>query len=564
MLKKITLVAVFLLAVFLRTYNFPNNPPALYWEEAALGYDAYSILLTGKDHHGTPFPLAAFESFGDWKPAGYFYVLVPFIKLFGLTAFAVRLPTFLAGLSIVLGIAFIARKINVNPLIASAVAAVSPWLIQFSRSAWETTLATAFLVWGTILALRAVEQEKIRFWSLLAASTFYIFSMYTYHANRVSVPLLILGIIVLYVWKHKSEKRFPVDRLFKLNAVTLSLVAVISFILLIPFVKDMQSNTFTMRFRQTSIFSRLDLIEESNQLKEAAGNTVLSRILYHRYLLFAREISLNFLSHFNLHFLFLHGDKNIRHSTQFVGQLYHIELIFILVGIFVWLKKRKPLHLFFWYWMFVTILPASLTDATPHALRTLGAVAIFILLISTGIQTILIYLENLLAKFPTRIVKNSSRWLPALLIICLYIINFLPFWRYYTKIYPVVAAHEWQYGYKELMTAVTRLKNDSPDKPIYITREQGRPAAYYWFYAQTPPTEVQNANASAKKDQGEYLEFKNLHFIDKRSEIIANDGVIVSSQDFYDEITDEVPTRLISEVKNPDGSVVWMMYQLEE
>ena len=51
-LDKLLLSLILLLAIFLRFFNLSNNPPSLYWEEAALGYDAYSILKTGKDFHG--------------------------------------------------------------------------------------------------------------------------------------------------------------------------------------------------------------------------------------------------------------------------------------------------------------------------------------------------------------------------------------------------------------------------------------------------------------------------------------------------------------------------------
>ena len=103
MKNKALFFIIFVLAVFLRFYKLSSNPPSLYWEEAALGYDAYSILKTGKDFHGNKFPLVAFESFGDWKPSLYFYTLVPSIALFGLNEFAVRFPSaFFGSLTVLL------------------------------------------------------------------------------------------------------------------------------------------------------------------------------------------------------------------------------------------------------------------------------------------------------------------------------------------------------------------------------------------------------------------------------------------------------------------------------
>jgi 4-amino-4-deoxy-L-arabinose transferase-like glycosyltransferase len=103
-------LAIILISIFsfsIRLYKVTESPPAPYWEEVALGYDAYSILKTGKDHHGNPWPVVAFESFGDWKPTGYFYALVPFIAIFDLSVLAIRLPSVFAGTGIVFGLGWI-------------------------------------------------------------------------------------------------------------------------------------------------------------------------------------------------------------------------------------------------------------------------------------------------------------------------------------------------------------------------------------------------------------------------------------------------------------------------
>ena len=94
---KFLLVFIISLSIFLRFYQLDKNPPSLYWEEVALGYDAYSIFKTGKDHHGNPWPLVAFESFGDWKPSLYFYATVPSIAVFGLNEWGVRFPSAFFG-----------------------------------------------------------------------------------------------------------------------------------------------------------------------------------------------------------------------------------------------------------------------------------------------------------------------------------------------------------------------------------------------------------------------------------------------------------------------------------
>jgi len=90
------LVATLILASFLRLYHLGTNPPSLDWDEASLGYNAYSLLKTGADEYGNTWPLSI-RSFNDYKPPLYTYLTIPAVALFGLSEFAVRLPSALAG-----------------------------------------------------------------------------------------------------------------------------------------------------------------------------------------------------------------------------------------------------------------------------------------------------------------------------------------------------------------------------------------------------------------------------------------------------------------------------------
>ena len=66
------------LALVLRVWALGQVPPGIDADEAALGYNAYSLLKTGRDEYGVPHPLV-FESFGDYKRPVYFYFAIPSI-----------------------------------------------------------------------------------------------------------------------------------------------------------------------------------------------------------------------------------------------------------------------------------------------------------------------------------------------------------------------------------------------------------------------------------------------------------------------------------------------------
>src|SRR5512142_864595 len=86
------LILILILAGFLRLWQLGQAPPSPDWDEAALGYNAYSILKTGRDEYGTKFPLTL-RSYDDYKPPLYAYITIPSVAVFGLNVWSVRLPS---------------------------------------------------------------------------------------------------------------------------------------------------------------------------------------------------------------------------------------------------------------------------------------------------------------------------------------------------------------------------------------------------------------------------------------------------------------------------------------
>src|SRR3989344_4276055 len=188
-MKKVILLSIIILASFLRLYKLPSYPAGLNADEAALGYNAYSLLTTGRDELGRPWPVNL-ESFGDFKPAGYAYMLIPIIKIFGLTEFAVRLPSAIFGILAVLFIYLLVRELtSLTPLslskrgdggelalIAAFMLAINPWHLHFSRGGWEVNVATTLLLIGVWSFVKWHKNPKIHF---LALSTLHFaLSMY--------------------------------------------------------------------------------------------------------------------------------------------------------------------------------------------------------------------------------------------------------------------------------------------------------------------------------------------------------------------------------------------------
>src|SRR3989344_1238336 len=97
MKTKYFLFLILTFASILRLWNLGGNPPHLTPDEAAVGYNAYSILKTGRDEYGEFLPII-FKSFGDYKPGLYVYLTVPSVAILGLNEFAARLPSAFFGI----------------------------------------------------------------------------------------------------------------------------------------------------------------------------------------------------------------------------------------------------------------------------------------------------------------------------------------------------------------------------------------------------------------------------------------------------------------------------------
>lgn len=566
-------LVIVLLAFFLRVWQVTSVPPSPYWEETAIGYDAFSVLKTGKDHHGHAFPLVAFESFGDYKPTLYFYAVIPAIILFGLNTFAVRLPSVVAGTLTVWGVGLITEKlartsfkqldqedIQTVRYASMLFAAISPWAIQFSRAGWEVNLATTLVVFGVYFGMKSWQDsssKKSGLRNLLLSAFLLLLSMYTYHATRMIAPLL--GLAIVLPWLKNIHA----------NLKPVLIVGIFSCLVISPLLLSLTSQTTNQRFKETSIFSDLAPILESNAAIQADGNTFFARLVHHRYLYFGKEILQNYLSHFNVDFLFINGDINPRHSIQFIGQLYYLDFFLLFLGgYFLFTKSKK--NSAFWlllFWFLIVPLPSAISTGSPHALRVLPMMPVYMILFAFG----LLQFTRVTVPTLTRLLKQRKieikekqvcNGLHALIAV-LYVVQFFVFWHFYTKIYPQLYGSEWQEGYQQMVEIIE--KNNDRVTPIFITREQGRPAMYYWFFTKTDPVRVQTQqmknmlSSRIVQDQGEFLEFENMRF---ETGLSGNEkGLIASSPELYKAFPS---AEKIDEVKNGQGETIWVIYRANE
>jgi len=128
-------IFILVLAGILRLYKIGETPAGLYIDEAAIGYNAYSMLRTGKDEFGMPFPIL-FRSFTDFKVGSYEYMLIPIYKIFGMSVLTTRIMTTFWAIIGIIVLTLLVKKYSGSTglaLICGLLLSVSPWHILFLR-----------------------------------------------------------------------------------------------------------------------------------------------------------------------------------------------------------------------------------------------------------------------------------------------------------------------------------------------------------------------------------------------------------------------------------------------
>jgi len=205
------ILLILLLASILRLGFLGQFPAGFNQDEASNGYDAYSILLTGKDRHGDFFPitLQGFSDRVDHRSPVYAYSAVPFVYLFGLNIFSTRLPVAVFGILTVLFLYVLVKELFHNKkiaLLAAGLLAISPWHIFMSRFAHEPSLVPFYFVAGLYFWIKGTS-GKSKYLSI--GSVFFGLLLYNYPITRLFFPLFIVGYIVIF-WEKISKRIIPV------------------------------------------------------------------------------------------------------------------------------------------------------------------------------------------------------------------------------------------------------------------------------------------------------------------------------------------------------------------
>jgi len=449
MTSKYWLILITFLSFFIRIYQ--TNYVPLLWDEASIGYNAYSIIKTGKDEYGQTLPLI-FKSFGDYKPGLYIYLTIPFIADLGLTPLAVRLPSIIIGsitpLLLYLLIVSISPKSKKLALLSAIVLAFNPFNIHFSRGAWETNVLTFQLILASYLFIRH---------KYLWSSIIFGLTLFTYQGGKIMSPLIIFSLLIIF---RPSFNNFLIKFTLPLAVFT------------IPVLFGLLTQNNSNRLQVFSLWSYSQNQTEINQIITESNH--LDYTLFHSQLFFfLRGFWERYFNNFSNRFLIFEGDWQIaRHSAPYIGVILYPSLVFLYLGFFKRLvSKLTPLTWFFLFWLLTAPLAAALTRDSIQPVRDMSFSVPLVFFIATGLKLL------------------SSNWSKAL-IFFVYLLSFIYYSDLYLNHFIKTKPQEHLYGYEQATKYLLANSEDKTD--IYFSDFYGQPYIYYLFFSKYDPVKYQS------------------------------------------------------------------------
>ena len=509
--NKLILILIVLLGGIIRFYKLGSIETGFFRDEAALGFNSWSILKTGADEFGRFFPLI-FRSFEVFFMPAYTYLSVPFFAFFGQSEFSARALSALSGTLLIFISYLISKELFKSEKagwLTALIVSIAPWSIFYSRGAFEGNLGLFFFSLGFYLWIKFLGKgnKKIFFLSLL----FFVLSMYSYQASRFIAPIFVFFSILFKSNWLKNIKLWIFGGLFTL-------------LLYFPVLLLTFSPAGYHRVVGVSIFSR-------SFQPSGSGKELLS--LYFHY--------------FSPSNLFWQGDYNPQRRVPNYSVFYLWMLPLCLLGIKkvcqTNYKAKKELFL----WLLLSPVPAALTRDPFHTYRSILFFLPISLLIGLGFS-----------QFVGNLGKHKIILSGVSFVIIFSLSSFL---FNLFKVAPTVFWRDWDYGYREVCNVI---KKQPSDLRIVIDDPNTESYIHFLFHNLIPIGEYQKA-ASLMVSDGYYksadelrpakigrFEFRKVDWLTERGD--KNTIFVFPSNRLYpSEFSGDPKLTLIKTVYSPSG-----------
>lgn len=530
-MNKWWLILILLLAIFLRFYKLGESPKGFYVDEAAIGYNAYSLMLTGKDEYDKDWPVLL-RSFTDFKAPVYSYLLIPIYKVLGMSVYTTRLLSAMAGVGSVLMLYLLVKKIANDrrlALVSALMMAISPWSIIFSRTTYETNLALFFMITAVYCWYLAMEKR----WWWMATALFSALAVLTYHAQRMVVPLLFLSLMIYF------KKKI----LIRGNYLPIMLTVGLGMAMIFPTLMVVRTKGFMSRATTLNIFN-YEHQNPSGYIKDAS--TWVERLVNIRPLLTIKEFGSLYISYFSPRYLFNLGDAGPRSSYPELSTFFIWQLPFYLYG-WWWLFKGKNfanLKVIVWPWLLIAPIPAALTRDPYSTIRALSMVVPLVIMVAVGVERLL------RIKWGYWILGLGLVYSISRLMVSVLVQN--DFWRY----------SNWDYGLEEVVEKIKQDNNqnqiimDSFDSLAYIQTAFFLKYDPVLFQKQNGMKDLANYYNDVALEKYKYVGRAKFGLLDWK-EVGPNQVLIASPLGISDQQVSDHNLRLLWEIKGPDNKILY-------
>jgi len=526
------------IALFFRFYDLKKTN--IFNDELDVGYSAYSLLKTGKDIKGNFLPVYI-QTLEESRAPFLIYSTIPFVYLFGLNHFSIKLVPLLY--SLLTAIYFyklikILSKDNYLALICSSVLLITPYFFHYSRHAFEITSLLFLTISATFYFFKFLTSEKI--FHIFISIFFFSLTFYTYNTGFIFTPLLFLYLLITnknQIFAKKFHKKILSAFIFGL-------------ILMTPIIHQTFFGKVSSRFKLISIFSDQNTFNQIIDKRTLYPNNspLLDRLFYNRPIYYIKNFYQNYLKSISLSTLFFEADPNPRHSPPGFGFFPSVYIAYI----FIYLLKRKQTNSadkLFIFWLVISPIASSLTqNGGNHATRLAYLILPIIYFTSKGISSI-----------------KSLYLFSSLGFILLFQLS--AFYYYYFTIYPSEQYQSWQNHFQQIFTNIPLDYNR-----LFISDLNFNTLKPYLFYQKIDPKLIQSnfSNLSLPMfDNIQGYQLNNTFFVNNwgqntlsKVENIAKPKdifILFQLKDIpgdFDLTTNSIDGfKTINQVFNPDGTI---------
>lgn len=483
----IVITLILLIGGYLRLVNLTSNPNGLYVDEAATGYNAWSILLTGRDEYGKEFPVAL-RFFGSYTPPLYTYLTTIPIFFLGLSVVSVRLISAISGILLILVFFYFIKSLDIfskwTVFITTFLFATVPWTIFYSRVGYEVNLAFLLYSLGVLFLWLSLKKSSN---FLIVSASFLAVSTYAYHTQRLLAPLTILLFLIIFKNKFLKIK----------NIKILSILALVYLLISLP--------QLLIFFTPANSSRGLGLFYAEAILSQAKNNPIPGALTIPVF--FIKEFSSQYLSYLNPRNLFFQPDSDPQRSFPELSVFYPWMVILYFLGIWTFLKnKNLNIKKFILMLLIVTPIPASFAKDPFSTQRSLPLVLPLMIIFTFGVEKLLLENEGNLLSF------GNKKGIFIILIFT--ILSFATLYRSMAVLMPNERATNWGYGFDQLAQEIKNrpleefLIDTSRMKPVYIELA---------FFLKYPPDKLQQVVDQSIKENyyhdigwDNYYKFQNI------------------------------------------------------